>query len=280
MGNSSPPGRPRNIFVLSDGTGETAEKVVRASLLQFTQQVDIRVYPRVRKYDEMQAILGRAHEQQALVVFTIVNLEQREDLYRLAFEHQVEAVDLIGALIVKLSAYLDEPPHGTPGLLHTISEEYFQRVDAVEFAVRNDDGQDPRSLARADLVLVGVSRTSKTPLSMFLAQKGLRVANQPLVLGIDPPAELEAIAPERVVGLTIDADALVDIRQSRLRAMGMPPSTNYALHDHVQQELDFAHAMYRRHPEWAVVDVTRKAVEETAADILRLRRSALRRRNA
>ena len=264
---------PRLIFVISDATGETAEKVVRAALLQFTSvPVQLRMYTRVRLEAEMRSIVNRAKQMKALVVFTVVSNAHRELLRRLCDDENVDAVDLIGTLMAKLSSYLGAQPKGVPGLLHAIGDEYFRRVEAVEFTVRNDDGREPRNLPKADLVLVGISRTSKTPLSTFLAQKGLKVANVPLVLGIDPPAELFQIDQERVFGLTIKAEALLQIRQARLRHLGMPADTSYGQREHIQQEIAYAQSIFRQQPSWPVIDITGKAVEETAADILRIKK--------
>ena len=259
------------VFVISDATGETAEKVVRAALLQFSgPNVDLRMFTRVRLEEEMRRIVARAAERRALVVFTVVSTAHREILRRLCDEHSVAAVDLIGTLIAKLGQFLGARPKGVPGLLHTLSDEYFRRIEAVEFTVMNDDGREPRTLPKADLVLVGVSRTSKTPLSTFLAQKGYKVSNVPLVLGIEPPEELGQVDDEKIFGLTIRIDELLRIRQARLRHLGMPGDTTYAQREHVAQEIAYAQSIFRAHPTWPVIDITGKAIEETAADILRI----------
>lgn len=261
--------QPRTIYVLSDGTGETAEKVLRAALLQFqTPEVRLKMFSRIRREDEVRAVLQKAQESRALLVFTVVNREQRELLHRLTYEHGVEAVDLIGSLIGKLSGYLSAQPMGTPGLLHSLSDEYFRRIEAVEFAVRNDDGREPRNLKYADLVLVGISRTSKTPLSMYLAQRGLKVANIPLVPDVPPPDELFVIDQTRIYGLTIDPSTLIKVRRERLRHLGLPPDSSYALREQVVRELRSAKELFDQHPSWPVIDVTRRAVEESAAVIL------------
>jgi hypothetical protein len=264
---------PRQIFVISDATGETAEKVVRAALLQFnTVPAQLRMYTRVRLEAEMRSIVARAQREGALVVFTVVSTSHREILRRLCDEMSVETVDLIGGLMAKLTTFFGTQPKGVPGLLHTLGDEYFRRVEAVEFTVRNDDGREPRNLPKADLVLVGISRTSKTPLSTFLAQKGYKTANVPLVLGIDPPEELFQIDQQKIFGLTIKAEALLQIRQARLKHLGMPSDTSYGQREHIQQEIQFAQALFRQHPTWPVIDVTGKAIEETAADILRIKK--------
>ena len=140
----------------------------------------------------------------------------------------------------------------------------------MEFAVKNDDGAEPRNLPRADLVLVGISRTSKTPLSTFLAQKGLRVANVPLVLGVDPPAELEQVPDNRVFGLIIRPESLERIRKARLSHLGMPQDSSYGQRAHIDNEIAYSREIFRKHANWPVIDVTNRAIEETAADILKI----------
>ena len=258
-------------MVISDSTGDTAERMVRAAVLQFGDSpVHIRVYSRVRLESEVEKIIERAAEIHALLVFTVVNREERELIVRLLDRHAVDSVDLIGGLMAKLGSYLSSEPSGVPGLLHTIGEDYFRRIEAVEFAVKNDDGAEPRNLPKADIVLVGISRTSKTPLSTYLAQKGLKVANVPLVLGVAPPAELEEVDERRVYGLIIRPDSLVRIRQARLSHLGMPQDSSYGARQHVEDEIHYSREIFRAHANWPVIDVTNKAIEETAADILRL----------
>jgi len=267
----------RTVVVISDATGDTAERVVRAALLQFKDvPCNVRLYSQVRLESEVETIIERAADLKALVVFTLVNPAERELLWKLCDRLNVEAVDLIGSLMGKMASFLGAQPSGVPGLLHTLSEEYYRRIEAVEFAVKNDDGAEPRNLPKADLVLVGISRTSKTPLSTFLAQqKGLRVANVPLVLGVDPPAELEDVDTHKVFGLMIQPDQLAKIRQARLAHLGMPPDSSYGMRDHIQRESGYAQEIFRKHPDWPVIDVTGKAIEETAADILRIQKQRM-----
>jgi regulator of PEP synthase PpsR (kinase-PPPase family) len=260
----------KTVFIVSDATGETAEKMVRAAALQFTEPVQFRTYSRVRLESECEQIIEKAAEIKAFVVFTVVNAEERDLLAKLVDRYNVDAVDLIGALINKLGGFLSATPAGVPGLLHTLTEDYFRRIEAVEFAVKNDDGSEPRNLPRADLVLVGISRTSKTPLSTFLAQRGLRVANVPLVLGIEPPSELDQVDDRRVFGLIIQPDILMRIRQNRLSYLGMPQDSSYGTRAHIETELEFSRGVFRSHPRWPVIDVTNRAIEETAADIMRI----------
>jgi regulator of PEP synthase PpsR (kinase-PPPase family) len=261
----------KTVMIISDATGETAERMVRAATLQFSDTpVNIRTYSRVRLESECEKLIEKAAELKALVVFTVVNAEERDLIARLVERFDVESVDLIGALIGKLASFLGATPAGVPGLLHTITEDYFRRIEAVEFAVKNDDGAEPRNLPKADLVLVGISRTSKTPLSTYLAQRGLKVANVPLVLGIDPPEELSQVEDRKVFGLIVQADMLMRIRQARLKHLGMPSDSSYGDRSHIENEMNYSREIFRKHPNWPVIDVTNRAIEETAADILRI----------
>jgi len=197
-----------------------------------------------------------------------VSPELREYLHATSHELHVEALDLIGSLIGKLGTYLERQPINTPSSMLPLSDEYFRRIEAVEFTVKSDDGKEPRNFRKADIVLVGVSRTSKTPLSTILAQRGLKIANLPLVLGVETPPELEEANQERIVGLTIDLDTLIEIRKARLKQLGMPVDASYGLRDQVKEELDYAQRIFRAHPQWPVIDVTGRAIEETAVIIL------------
>ncbi|MFK7985725.1 MAG: pyruvate, water dikinase regulatory protein [Sandaracinaceae bacterium] len=257
------------IFVVSDSTGETAERVVRAALLQFPEhRVRIRLFTRVRDPEAVAEVLKKAGETGAMVVFTLVSTDLREYFHEVAAQEHVETVDVIGGLIHKVGTYVEATPLNRPTATMPLSEEYFRRVEAIEFAVKSDDGKEPRNLRKADLILTGVSRTSKTPLSTYLAGRGFRVANVPLVLGVPPPPELEEVPAEKVVGLTIGVEQLLEIRKARLIQLGMPPDANYGLHDHVSAELDFADEIFQRNPGWMVIDVSTRAIEETATIIL------------
>jgi regulator of PEP synthase PpsR (kinase-PPPase family) len=259
----------RRIDILSDSSGETAEKVVRAAMLQFPHSgAQIRLHTRVRTKDAVRPVLEAAARDGALVAFTVVSPELRQYIHQQSYEMKIEALDLIGSLIGKLSTFLDRQPINTPSGMLPLSEEYFRRMEAVEFAVKSDDGKEPRNFRKADLVLAGVSRTSKTPLSTLLAQRGLKVANQPIVLGVTLPPELEEASQDRVVGLTIEIDQLVEIRKARLKQLGMPMDASYGLRDQVKQELDYARQIFAEHPGWPVIDVTGRAIEETAVIIL------------
>lgn len=264
----------RAIYIVSDATGETAEKVVRAALLQFDlgdQLIDLRMFPHLRHEHDIDTVVAEARAAHALLVSTLVRTEERELLYQKCTAGGVQCVDLLGALLGSLAGFFGAQPRGVPGLLHTVSGVYFRRMEAIEFTVHGDDGRDPDCLPRADVVLVGVSRTSKTPLSIYLAQKGYKVANVPIVLDVPPPQQLSEVDPHRVFALTIQPEALLSIRRQRLMRLHMDlmPDMSYGQRDHILREIHFARALYARHADWTVVDITGKAIEETAADILR-----------
>ncbi|HWI40406.1 MAG TPA: pyruvate, water dikinase regulatory protein, partial [Verrucomicrobiae bacterium] len=181
----------------------------------------------------------------------------------------LETVDLITPLLYKLADFFQVPPQKEPGLLYELNADYYKRVEAVNFTVKQDDGQDVRNLYKADIVLVGASRTSKTPLSMYLAHRGYKVANVPLVNGIDPPAELDEVDPNKVVGLVIEPRRLVELRAERLRQLRQSPRSSYADYDAVTEEIDYCRRIYRKHPKWLVLDVTTRSVEESASEILK-----------
>lgn len=262
---------PQPLFIVSDATGETAERVVRAALRQFRGHlVHVRTFSHVSGIDEVQSLFRRAARRDAMVVSTLVTHEMRDAARHSALEHEVAHVDLLGTLIGDLELFLGQSAVGVAGLLHQADEDYFRRVEAVEFTVKADDGKEPRMLHQADIILVGVSRTSKTPLSTYLAHKGFKVGNVPIVLDRAPPKQLAAVDQRRVFALTIDPSVLQNIRHTRLRNMGMHKATNYGDLDYILAELEYAEDLYRSHPEWPVIDVTSKAIEETAGVILRI----------
>jgi len=258
----------KNVFLLSDATGETAENLVNAAMTQFGNvNVNLSRVSNVRTKNQVYEALDAAASKRALVIYTIVNRELSRLVHDECEALGLTNLDVITPMLMRCSEFLGETPNEIPGLLHGVDEEYFRRIDAVEFTVRNDDGQETRFLNKADIVLVGVSRTSKTPLSIYLAHRGWKVANIPLVSGIDPPRELLEMDHNRVIGLVINAERLVELRAARLRNLGQDPRTAYADFEQVELELKQAKQFFRRQ-KWAIVNVTGKAVEETANEVL------------
>jgi len=256
-----------HVFVVSDGTGDTSTAAVRASMLQFDSPWRLRIFGGIRYASEARRAIEQAAELGALVVFSLVDGRVVEALLQEAESRGVAVVDLIGPLITTVAKRLRVEPRHQPGLLHGFTDDYFNRVDAVEFAVRHDDGANLSTLHEADIVLAGVSRTSKTPISMYLAQRGFKTGNVPLVPTMDPPRELLEIDKHRVFGLTIDPATLTPIRRERLRGLRSSSSSNYTDVESISNEIEESRRTFRRRG-WRSIDITGKAVEESASRIL------------
>jgi regulator of PEP synthase PpsR (kinase-PPPase family) len=258
------------IFVLSDGTGQTGKRVLEAALLQFDLPVMIIRIPHVRSVEQVNEVVADAVRSHSMIVYTLVSVELRQAVHIAGMERGVIVVDLLGGLLSKLQDFLHRTPWGRPGLLYQTDAGYYQRVDAMEYTVQHDDGQKVDDLSDADLVLVGPSRTSKTPVSFYLAYRGWKVANVPIVLGLEPPEPLRELDPRKVVGLTTDPQRLALIRQERLKNMGAQASSaTYADLRHIQQEVRYSLRLCKTN-RWPVVNVTGKAVEETAHEVINL----------
>lgn len=252
------------VYVLSDSVGETADLVVRAAASQFEEAgVDIRRIPYVDDSMIIDEVVMLAKEAGALIAFTLVVPEMRSYLLKKTQELGVETVDIIGPTLQKISALTNLEPRYKPGLVYRLDEDYYRKVEAIEFAVKYDDGRDPRGIMRADIVLVGVSRTSKTPLSQYLAHKRFKVANVPLVPEVEPPEELFKVSAKKCIGLKINPEKLNDIRSERLKALGLNIEASYANVDRIIEELEYADKIMKKIG-CPVIDVSNKAVEETA----------------
>lgn len=258
------------IYVVSDALGETAEFVGRAAAAQFSGvKTKIRRVPYVRDEAHLDEILEEAVADQAILVYTLVLKELRSYLEQKAAEKQLRTVDILGPLIGAISDQTGLQPNHIPSIIHRLDEQYFRKVEAIEFAVKYDDGKDPRGVLFADVVLIGVSRTSKTPLSMYLAHKSIKAANIPLVPEVKPPEELFSVQPQKIVGLTIRPDLLNQIRTERLKTLGLGASSDYARLERIMEELEYARSIMRKIG-CPIVDATGKAVEETASLVLEL----------
>lgn len=267
---------PLTLFVLSDGTGETADQMVKAGLVQyFREGLKITRYKNVRTESQVASIFEEAHSLRAIVVHTVVSDHLRTFIEKMTAELDVPSVDLLGPLLVLLGKYLPKDPHAHPGLFHQVNEYYFKRIEAIEFTVKHDDGRYADNLVDADIILVGLSRTSKTPLSVYLSYKGWKVANVPVVKGIELPLKLFEMDQRKVVGLIIDSHTLVKIRRERLLKMGEDPTSEYASLDHVAEEIEYCKDIFRKNRRWPVFDVTGKALEEIAAEVERVIRSSI-----
>lgn len=258
------------VFVVSDATGATAERVVRAALAQFEPEVAvIERVPNVRTVEQVKDVVRRAARQRGIIVHTLVVPELREVMLEEGRRHHVDTIDLMGPLLTRLSNRLRVSPRAQPGLFRQLDNAYIRRLEAVDFTVKHDDGRNPQTIPQADIVLVGVSRTGKTPLSIYLAYQGWRVANVPIIAGIEPPSQLFQVDPRRVVGLTVHPDRLLYLREVRLRRFPQGISGNYADYEHVREEVEYAFNIFRREG-WPVVDMTNKSIEEGAGEVLGL----------
>ncbi len=208
-----------------------------------------------------------AQEVNGIIAFTIVIGTLKEHLLTKAGDLGVKVVDIMGPMVDALQGMYHTPPKMQPGLVRQLDEEYFRKVDAIEFAVKYDDGRDPRGLLKADVILVGVSRTSKTPLSMYLAHKRIKVANVPLVPEVEPPDELYEVPNKKVIGLKITPDKLNGIRTERLKSLGLTAQANYANFERILEELEFSERVMKKLG-CTVIDVSNKAIEETASIIM------------
>ena len=255
---------------MSDALGDTAEFVALAAASQFNGGgTEVRRVPYMHDKNHLLSVLEEASQQNCLVAYTLVIEELREFMQQKAAELGVITVDILGPMIDGLKELTGTEPKRVPDLLHKLDEQYFRKVEAIEFAVKYDDGKDPRGILHADIVLVGVSRTSKTPLSMYCAHKKIKCANVPLVPEVAPPDELFAVSPRKIIGLTIRPQLLNQIRAERLKTLGLTADADYASLERILQELDYAEVIMKRLG-CPVIDVTNRAVEESASKILEI----------
>jgi len=269
--NSNENSRDYHVMVVSDGTGETAAQIVKAAMVQFGSYEPI--YSRmnnIRNEKQIDALVEDAISLKSLLVYTIVSSQLRSYLNQRARSRNIPCVDLLGPLLAGMATYFGYEPKMTAGLLHDVNEQYFQRIEAMEYTIAHDDGRDLSGLDGADLVILGISRTSKTPLSMYLSHQGWRVANIPIIKDFELPTELFDVDQRKIIGLTIDADDLAQIRRARLQKLGHHQGGEYAEMDKIQEELEYANELYRKNRRWPTFNVTGKALEETASEIIRL----------
>jgi regulator of PEP synthase PpsR (kinase-PPPase family) len=259
-----------HLHLVSDSTGETIKGVTRAALAQFQNVIVKRHHWFMTDTPAaMQHVLEQIKEKKGLVFSTFGDKELMFQLERGCLDLDVPHVGLMDVALNALSEFLDRPIQSSIGKQHAMDEAYFRRIEAMDYALDHDDGQNPIRLTEAEVILVGVSRTSKTPTSIYLANRGIRAANVPLVPGIDLPAILFDLKKPLIVGLTSEADHLSTIRRSRLKNLATSNLENYSETNFIEQELRDARRLFARHG-WPVVDVTRRSIEETAAEIIAL----------
>ena len=256
------------IFVISDSAGETATKLAQATMAQFPT-VEFNLYRKTFVNDKESLIkaLTDAKKHDAMILFTMINENLSTLLQDFCEESGLYSFDVLSSTINEIEARSGVKASREQGALHHLNKNYFKRIKAMEFAVKYDDGKDPRGFLEADVVLLGVSRTSKTPLSLFLANKNLKVANLPLVPQAHIPKQLWEVDPKKIVGLTNDPDVLNSIRKERMRAYGLNPDTAYSDIDKIRAELEFAADLYEKLG-CVVINVASLSIEETASMIM------------
>jgi len=257
-----------HIFVVSDGTGGTADQLLRAALAQFVEtEVNIQRRGGVLIEEQVVEVVEEAARVKGFIVHTMVSTEMRSALSDIGRLHDVQTIDLMGPLLAQLTFQLSDEPSEKPGLFRKLNKEYFKRIEAMEFAFRHDDGQRSNELVNADIVLLGVSRTFKTPLSIYLAFKGWLVGNVPIISDILPPPAIYDLPSGKVFCLSTEANQLAILRRARDTHLGGATGT-YADVDYIRKELTYARSIFRKRRDWPVIEVTKKPIEEIASEIL------------
>jgi regulator of PEP synthase PpsR (kinase-PPPase family) len=259
-----------HLHLVSDSTGDTVHSVARACLVQFDgAQAIEHVWSMIRTRSQIERVIAGIEANPGLVLFTLVNDPLRRALQEGCRQLQVPAIPVLDPVIGALASYLGRESRGLPGKQHLLDSEYFARIDAMTFAINHDDGQSSWGIDDADVCLVGVSRTSKTPTCLYLANRGIKAANVPFVPGVPLPVELQRAKKPLIVGLTNDPERLILLRRNRLNMLDHDETTDYTDIEAVRSEVREARRVFAEH-HWPVIDVTRRSIEETAAAIHKL----------
>lgn len=263
-----------HLHLVSDATGETIHSVARACMSQFEGVEPVEHnWALIRTHSQIQKVVAAVEKNPGVVMFTLVNEELREALLEGCRQLQIPCIAVLDPVIASLGNFLGVKAKGMPGRQHIMDAEYFGRIDAMTFALHHDDGQAVQNLLEADIILAGVSRTSKTPTCIYLANRGIKAANIPIVPGVPVPAELTGLRNRPgepfVVGLTKDPARLVQVRRNRLQMLSQDANTDYVDLESVREEVTAARRLCTKH-NWPVLDVTRRSIEESAAAILQL----------
>ena len=257
------------LYLVGEGTGDTISKIARAALAQFHREnVIVKSFFLVTDEYHVKRIIKQASHDDALIAFSIVQPDLRDYLIKLAEQKSIKAIDVIGNFIIQLSLFLKEKPMAIPGRQYILDEDYFKRIEAINFSVKHDDGKLPEVLKFADIMLIGLSRTGKTPLSTYLANQGWKVANVPVHPQMDTPPEIFKVDAKKVFGLIINVESLVKLREARLEQLGLEPDAKYADPIKVAEEIEWSTEFFKKNKRWRVVDVSTRAIEEVAASIV------------
>jgi len=257
----------KRVYIISDGIGQSAINVLKASLIQFDVPTSIlRVFSRMDNLERIQVILDTAKEDNAFVAFTIAKHEIRDRVKEICQEMGLLYHDILGPPIEKLSTYLGLAPKESPNLLRKVDNKYFERIEAIEFTMKYDDGQDVNKIYEADIIILGLSRTSKTPTSYMLAQQGYKVVNIPLMLEVPMPEEVYKVDQNRIVCLIMDSEVLQKVRDARIKHYQTRSNYNDLLH--IFTEMEMVHELAKKNKKWHIIDTTNKSVEETSREII------------
>ena len=256
------------IYLLSDGTGETASKITKAFLVQFKyNNIVQRKFIEIRSKEQIDEIVEKAISERPIVIVTIADKELRDYADYAFNRYSIIILDIFGYFIEKFEQFFGQKARNISGLLHKISDQYFDKIKAIEYTVAHDDNRSSKHLDEADIVLVGLSRTSKTPLSIYLAQEGYKVANFAIVKGERLPDSLFKVDQKKIVGLTIDPMRLYEIRLQRAKKLGIENSS-YASLSKIYEEIEYSNSIFRKNKKWLIIDVTNRSVEESASEIV------------
>ena len=259
-----------HIHLVSDSTGETVDHVARACLAQFREfDATEHVWTMVRSSEEVSRVIKTLQENPGFVLYTLVNRRNRDLLENGCKMLNIPCISVIDSIVTALGSYLGAKSRARPGGKHILDSDYFLRISAMQFALAHDDGQSAQDIELADIVLLGVSRTSKTPTSIYLANRGLNTANIPIVPNCPIPNEVFELKNPLVIGLTKDPKRLIEIRKQRLKLMEDEQNTNYVDLEAVSKEISDARKLFLKH-NWPIINVSRKSIEETAATIIQL----------
>jgi len=259
-----------HLHLVSDATGDTLASVAKAAEVQFDDVEAVHhTWSMVRTPAQLERVLNGIAAAPGLVLFTVVNKELRDALEEGCKRIDVPHVAVLDPVFAALSSYLGVHSKNQPGRQHTLDADYFSRIEAMNFCLAHDDGQSPENLHKADVVLVGVSRTSKTPTCIYLANRGLKAGNVPIVPGMPLPTAVESLTKPLVVGLVASPERLVQVRRNRLLALNQSPDTDYVDIETIKEEINTARKIFSRN-DWPVIDVTRRSIEETAAAVMQL----------
>lgn len=258
------------IYVISDGTGRTAQQAVKAALTQFKgSNPEIKRYGNILNIQQVMEVVSWAKAEKAIIIHTLVTDKLREELVKLTRIHHVESIDLMGPLLHRLSDHLSADPSEEPGLYRVLSDSYFRKIETMQFAIKHDDGKRIYNIDKAEIIILGVSRTFKTPLSIYLAFRGWYVANVPIILDFPVPDEVLQIPSEKIYCLTTYPSRLTLLRRAREDRLKVSTG-NYADPVYVRKEINYANRIFGSHPGWQKINVTSKSIEEIAAEIITL----------